>query len=145
MRKLTNKNRFSLLYPDIAKEWHPTKNGDLRPENFMRASHKKVWWKCSKGDDHEWETTISHRAKRGQGCPYCVGKKTSKDNNLLILCPDIAKEWHPTKNGDLRPENFMRGSHKKVWWKCSKGHEWEAIISNRARKSKGTGCTSCVR
>ena len=72
-------------------------------------------------------------------------RKLTNKNRFSLLYPDIAKEWHPTKNGDLRPENFMRGSHKKVWWKCSKGHEWEAIISNRARKSKGTGCTSCVR
>ena len=33
------------------------------------------------------------------------------------------------------------GSAKKVWWKCEKGHEWQATISNR---SKGYGkCRIC--
>ena len=31
-------------------------------------------------------------------------------------------------------------SHKKVWWLCKKGHEWEARINNR---SKGSGCLYC--
>ena len=74
MAKLTDKNRFSLLYPDIAKQWHPTKNGDLRPENFTKRSGKKVWWKCPKGDDHEWDATINNRTN-GQGCPLCIGRK----------------------------------------------------------------------
>ena len=142
MAKLTDKNRFSLLYPDIAKQWHPTKNGDLRPEDFSYGSEKKVWWKCSKGDDHEWDVTINNRTQ-GQGCPFCAGRRAGKDNNLLFLFPDIAKLWHPTKNRDLRPEDFTPGSHKKVWWKCPKGddHEWDAMISSRTR---GTGCPVCA-
>ncbi len=33
------------------------------------------------------------------------------------------------------------GSIKKVWWKCSKGHEWKAVIGSR---SKGAGCPMCA-
>ena len=79
MAKLTDKNRFSLLHPDIAKEWHPTKNGDLKPENFSYGSETKVWWKCSKGDDHEWEAAIKNRS-RGRGCPKCANMK--RDFNM---------------------------------------------------------------
>ena len=127
--------------PKLASEWHPTKNGDLRPENFTQGSDKKVWWKCPKGDDHEWNAHIFRR-NRGDGCPFCSGRKASKSSNLLLLNPKLASEWHPTKNGDLRPEEVKPLSNKKVWWKCPKGndHEWEATIDNR---SKGTGCPYC--
>ena len=68
----------------------------------------------------------------------------AKDNNLLVKFPDIAKQWHSTKNKNLKPEDFTYGSHKKVWWQCDKSpdHEWEAIINNRTR---GTGCPFCAR
>ena len=63
-----------------------------------------------------------------------------KDNNLKALYPKIAKEWHPTKNGDLLPMGFVAGSHKKVWWQCKKGHEWDAVIGKRV---SGQGCPHC--
>ena len=72
-------------------------------------------------------------------------RKPPVGKSLAEVNPALAKEWHPTKNGDLTPMDVFPKSSVIVWWKCSKGHEWEAIISNRARKSKGTGCTSCVR
>ncbi len=59
--------------------------------------------------------------------------KLSKDYNFAALYPDIAKEWHPTKNGDLTPENCKPGSHRKVWWICKQDHEWEANLNNRRK------------
>ncbi len=56
-------------FPEIAAQWHPTKNGDLRPEDVSAGSGKKVWWKCPVADDHEWAATIANRAGRGSGCP----------------------------------------------------------------------------
>jgi hypothetical protein len=130
------------INPKVANEWHPTKNKDLKPENFTLKSNKKVWWKCPKGEDHEWESVISHRST-GKGCPFCDGKRVSKANNLLTMNPKLANEWHPTKNKDLKPENFTPISTKKVWWKCPKGedHEWESTIGNR---SYGNGCPFCA-
>ena len=49
-------------------------------------------------------------------------------------------EWDYEKNGDLRPEMVSVGSADKVWWKCSKGHEWQATIDSRNR---GNGCPIC--
>jgi hypothetical protein len=62
-------------------------------------------------------TSINQRIQ-SHNCPYCLNKKASKENNLKFLFPKIAEEWHPTKNGNLKPENFVKGSGKKVWWKC---------------------------
>jgi len=133
---------FLNLFPDKSKEWHYEKNYPFKPENFSGKSHKKVWWKCPKGEDHEWEATIADRSTR-RGCPFCSGKRVSKDNNLAAQFPDLAKEWHPTKNGELKPDDVTCGSGKKVWWKCPKGedHEWEVTIVDR---SNGNGCPFCA-
>ena len=58
-----------------------------------------------------------------------------KENSLLISNPEIAKEWHYEKNGNLKPEYFAANSNKKVWWKCSNGHEWQAVINSRYNRS----------
>ena len=132
------------LFPSVSSEWHPTKNGDSKPEEFAGSSGKKVWWLCPKG--HEYDSTISGRTRKGQsrGCPYCSGHKVGEDNNLKFLFQKIAKEWHPTKNGSSRPEEFSSCSHKKVWWLCPKGHDYDSRISHRTRK-KPTGCPHCYR
>ena len=44
-------NSLSFKNPKLASEWHPTKNGNLTPSDVTLASPKKVWWKCSKGND----------------------------------------------------------------------------------------------
>ena len=53
--------------------------------------------------------------------------------------PHLIKEWHPTKNGELKPVDLTHGSNKKVWWLCSKGHSHYSTISNRTSKNS-TGC-----
>ncbi|MAM00960.1 MAG: hypothetical protein CMC11_01790, partial [Flavobacteriaceae bacterium] len=52
---------------------------------------------------------------------------------MLAKNPKLASEWHPTKNGDLKPENVTSGAEQKVWWQCSEfaGHEWEAKVYSR--------------
>ena len=141
-RKFSVTNSLSALEPEAAAEWHPTKNGDLTPETVVAGSRKRVWWKCLKGSEHEWEAPLSER-KKGTGCPFCAGQKVSVTNSLVALFPEVAAEWHPTKNGDLTPETVVAGSEKKVLWKCPKGpdHEWEASLSNRSRG--GLGCPFC--
>ena len=91
--------KYLSSYPELVKEWHPTKNGDLKPENLTCESHKKVWWLCPKGHSHY--SIISNRTNNKTGCPYCSGNLVGEDNNLLALFPNIANEWHPKKNGDF--------------------------------------------
>ena len=44
--------RYLSSYPELVKEWHPTKNGDLTPKDVTHGSSKKIWWLCSKGHSH---------------------------------------------------------------------------------------------
>ena len=142
-KKVVKSNSLPVTHPDLIKEWHPTKNGILKASEFHAGSSTKVWWKCDKGDDHEWSSVIYSR-KSGVGCPYCAGKKVSDSNSLANQKPLIAKEFHPNKNGELTPNDFTKGSRKKVWWQCSKdkSHEWITAISHRTHKNP-TGCPYC--
>lgn len=131
---------LATTYPQIAAEWHPSKNGDLTPETVTAHNGKKVWWKCCKG--HEWQAIIENRTKDGNGCPYCSGRRAIPgENDLATMYPDLAKEWHPTKNGELTPQIVKPGTTKKVWWICGEGHEWPAIIRNRVQSNGG--CPVC--
>ena len=131
-------NDLQTVNPTLAKEWNYERNGDLKPNSFLTNSHKKVWWECSKG--HEWQATIDSR-NNGHGCPYCSGRYAVKgENDLQTVNPIFAKEWNYEKNGDLKLEQLTANSNKKIWWKCSKGHEWQATIANR---NSGRGCPVC--
>jgi len=144
-RMINKTNNLKALYPELAKQWHPTKNKKLKLENIFGRSHKIVWWKCHKGEDHEWEAKIENRIK-STNCPFCANRRASNTNNLKVFYPEIAKEWHPTKNGNLKPEMVLPNSHKNVWWKCNKNceHEFQRIIKNRTtRKKQGNVCPKC--
>ena len=136
-------NSLCQLYPHIAAEWHPTKNGSLTPDQVVPGSGKKVWWQCRKDSSHEWETAIANRAK-GTDCPICAGKTVTVANSLHALYPHLAKEWHLIKNDGLTSRDVLPGSHRRVWWQCQVDptHEWQAMIANR---SLGGGiCPLCV-
>lgn len=139
-------NSLASLKPEVAKRWHPTKNGKLKPSDFTVGSHKRVWWKCPNGPDHEWEAAIYSRSA-GQGCPFCgtSTKRASVTNSLATLAPHLICEWHPTKNGHVRPQDVTFRSGFKAWWKCPKGpdHEWKARVTCRTGHFF-SGCPFCV-
>lgn len=137
-KPIARENDLCSTHPELVKEWNYAKNANNLPEQYMGGSHKIVWWMCKKG--HEWEAEIKSRAT-GVGCPYCAGKKVLIGfNDLETLYPELAKEWHPTKNEQLKPSQITYGSGKKVWWRCKNKHEWETAVYNR---TKGGGCPIC--
>ena len=69
-------------------------------------------------------------------------KKVPFENSLKNLFPSIAKEWHPTKNGDFKPEHFSYGSNKRAYWLCKKGHIYYSKIKERTGRDK-TNCPYC--
>ena len=130
------------LYPEVAEQWHPLKNGSLSPNDIAPSSSKIVWWHCNKG--HEWETTVSNRTgKQKSGCPFCYENFAFDENNLSVIYPTVAAQWHYVKNFPLIPEQVTPRSSKKFWWVCNNGHEWEATVSNRTR-SNATNCPYCA-
>lgn len=136
----TEVNDLASTHPILAAQWHRARNGALRPEDFVSGSKQKVWWRCEKG--HEYQARIFSRACRGTGCPVCTGKMVAGgENDLESLFPALAAQWHPEKNTPLTPRDFTAYSNRRVWWRCGKGHEWEAAVSSRS--SDGVGCPYC--
>lgn len=116
-------NDLRTTNPELAKQWHPTKNGELTAVQVTASSNKKVWWlypyddpKTGKHFDFEWEAIVSSRNK-GTGCPFLTGKAVWPGfNDLQTVNPSLAKLWHPTKNGKLKPTQVTINSTKRVWW-----------------------------
>ena len=135
------KNNLTETNPELVVEWNREKNGNLLPEYYTSGSGEKVWWRCSA--NHEWMATIASRAK-GHGCPYCNGIKHLRGvNDLASATPELLSEWDYEKNKELRPENIAKGSHEKVWWRCPKGHSYQASPLNRTNKTNHSGCPYC--
>lgn len=130
-------NDLLTLKPEIASEWSE-KNGELKPTMVSVASHKKVIWKCKLG--HEWEASVRSRTVNGTGCPYCSHNFVLEGfNDLASQFPEVAAEWSE-RNAPLLPTMVTAYANRKVWWKCSEGHEWYTLISTR---SYGSRCPYC--
>ena len=139
--EITKKNNLAALYPKIAAQWHPEKNGNLLPETVRVETTLRPWWRCEKG--HEWQAKTSARAA-GLGCPICQesGTYIRGKNDLQTLCPQLAAQWHPEKNGTLYPADVSAQSNRKVWWQCEKGHEWQASVQGRVVQN--SRCPYCA-
>lgn len=136
-------NSLAVKRPDVAAEWNYERNGDLTPDMFSYGSVAVVWWRCKEG--HEWSQSISQRAgKKNSGCPYCSGRMCITGvNDLQTVNPDVAAEWHPTLNGELKPSEVAWTCRHKAWFRCKEcGHVWHPIIANRGM---GRGCPVCGR
>lgn len=141
LKAIPGENDLATTNPELANEWDYEKNKESI-ETVKSGSSKKAWWKCPIG--HSYEAVISARARLKSGCPYCVGQKPIQGvNDLATLRPDISKEWDNEKNKQLSPSDVNEGSSKKVWWRCSKGHSYEAIIASRTGPNH-TGCPYCA-
>jgi hypothetical protein len=142
-KRASSTNRLSTAAPLVAAQWHPTKNGTLTPDDVTRGSDRRVWWRCPKGPDHEWEATIGTRTRDPRAlCPFCLGRRVSITQCLATRFPEIAAEWHPKKNGSLTPRDAMPASSKSIWWRCRANprHIWQARVSSR---TNGHGCPAC--
>ena len=135
---LSGFNDLATVHPEIAREWNYEKNGNLVPVQVKYSANIKVWWRCAQG--HEWQAYVFNRSK-GHGCPFCCNFSAMAGyNDLATTNPKLASEWDYSKNGDLLPTNVTAGSKKRVWWKCSNGHEWKAEIKSR---NAGNNCPYC--
>lgn len=140
-KKVSKTNSLLAVAPEIATEWHPSKNGSLTPGDVVSGSARRVWWACPRGADHEWIAPVYERATRGTQCPFCAGRQVSGASSLAALVPHLAREWHPTKNGLLTPGDVTIGTPRQVWWQCTEGHEWRTPVAQRTKD--GRGCPFC--
>ena len=94
------KESLQTSYPQIAAQWHPTRNGTLLPSFFKCGSDYKAWWLCPECG-YEWQTSIGHRVN-GTGCPACYRQKKKTNHPLSKKIYQYSKdgsfikEWNST-------------------------------------------------
>lgn len=104
------------------------------------GNNKHLQWQCLKEGCKEIFSASWNNILTGWGCGVCDGRQVGISNCLATKRPDLALEWHPTKNGDFTPYDVTSGSHKMVWWECKEcGHEWEKEIHQRTNNC----CPEC--
>lgn len=129
---------LAYVKPFLIDQWDRNKNFPLLPNMVPANGKQKVWWICDRG--HEWETHLYSR--NSVECKFCNRERPRKTRlDWTITKTKIASEWHPTKNKSEIPNREIYRIDEKAWWICDKGHEWEALISNRIHKN--IGCNQC--
>lgn len=139
-------------YPEIAKEWHPHRNGTLSPDRVSAGSGEEYWWICGECGE-EYKQKISQRTGKGVGCKKCSTKRKASlgreqhlepgVNDLKTMRPDLIEEWDWEKNKEILPQNYTCGSDERVNWICRVcGYHWPASIYSR---TTGSGCPVCGR
>ena len=127
VRLIKGENDLATVNPKLSQEWHPTKNGNLKPEDVSSGSGKEVWWLCPAG--HSYLMVVNQRAKRGYNCPYCSGHRALPGvNDLSTTNPELAKEWNYEKNVNLTPHDVTAGSHKKYGGYAKRGMPMSKLL-----------------
>jgi len=143
-RQVCVHNSIVHTHPHVAKLFHPTKN-DVSIETLAPNSSIRPFWLCPNtceyGCPHEWKTSV-HHVTTDTACPCCSGQKHCIHDKIPFTHPDLLSEWHPTKNGELSPNDISAHSHNNIWWQClkNKNHIWKTQIGVRAI---GCGCPFC--
>lgn len=126
-------------------DWNPLNNSGIRPEDLTSGSHQVVVWTCHKCG-RRWSCQVRNRIQ-GTGCTCdAMARKTAslrkklvaRDGSLAEHRPDLAAQWHPTKNGDLSPWDVTCSSTYAAWWIDAMGREWKTQVSVRCRNPSPT-------
>ncbi|MCJ8337715.1 MAG: zinc-ribbon domain-containing protein, partial [Pseudomonadales bacterium] len=142
-RLVADSNCIATTDPEMAAQWHPTLNAERTTSNTSVGTYVKIWWLCNEDPEHVWQNSPVSRKTNKSGCPYCSNRMVSSTNNLGVVFPEIAKEWHPTKNSPLTPFDVVPGGVFKPWWVCGSDpdHVWDATLDQRTRSK--SGCPMC--
>jgi len=145
--KIPEKFHTSNLYTiHNIKLWLIENNKNFKlVSDIYKGAIEKLKWQCFKEECNEifemnWHNIYSLK----QGCAVCAGRQVGLSNCLATKNSELAKEWHPTLNGNLTPYDVTSCSGKYVWWQCSKNpkHEWFVRIADR---NNGRCCPECSK
>ena len=132
---------------DILKEWDYEKNAECSPNEISRGVNTKVWWKCCVCK-HSYFQSVSSKTTKNYGCPKCSKtKRVDTYKNTMISKNGSLKQWASENNAkilsewdyvlnDVLPEAISPFSHKKVYWKCDKGHSYQQSISAKTKENQ---------
>jgi superfamily II DNA or RNA helicase len=121
------------LRPGLASLWDAEKNPGIAFATLDATHANPVWWRCPNGHSFQRPPV---RMLADDACPTCALAKSS----LAALAPNVAAEWHPTKNA-IQPDEIAADHVMNAWWTCPNGHEYQATV--RARTQGNRRCPTC--
>lgn len=138
-------NSMLKTHPSLAAEFCLVRNKQ-KPSDLLAGTGRKLTWVCLQCEN-VWKATGASRVSQETGCPTCSRGDLHSDrrNSLASKFPEIASEFHPTRNGKITPNDFVVASNRKFWWKCSNSNceeEWRTSVAHRT--IDGTGCPTCA-
>ncbi len=142
--KVLEENTVAEVCPELIEEWHPTKNGKLKPTNVSARGDERIWWKC-KTCEYEWSTCVGQRVRTKSGCPVCAGQAARPGiDSMDITHPFLLTNWDYNANSKqgLDPHYLLATSGRRAYWKCYKcEHKWTHKINNVTRSMQR--CPKC--
>jgi very-short-patch-repair endonuclease len=127
------------------KYWS-SKNGNIKPKNVFKSTHKKYWFDCDKCS-HSFETALC-KINMGRWCPYCVNKKMCFNDDCddcfnKSFASQPKSKYLSEKNGDVNPRNIFKSVANKYWFDCDKcSHDFETSL-NDVSGIRGHWCPYC--
>lgn len=128
----SNRKKTLADYPQLTAELDRAHHPMLDPARIPHRSWVVLHWVCAKNATHCWSAPPANRTRQPK-CPFCTGKKTDPKQSLATLYPELAQQWHPSKNGRLRPCDVLPHSSRSVWWQDPHhpSRVWRAVVSSR--------------
>lgn len=140
-RYLKGKDVLSVTNPELVNEWISAEDARITPDTCTAGSNAYVCWECNKCKGR-YRETVSNRALKHTGCPYCSGQKVLIGyNDLQFVNPYLAAEWG--EKNKFGPETITNKSNRSVYWKCIVGHD--EYISSPKKRNNGQGCPECAK
>lgn len=124
---------LSKLRPGLASQWDAERNVGIAFAMLDATHANPVWWRCPNGHGFQRPPV---RMLSEDTCPTCALAKSS----LAALAPNVAAEWHPTKNA-IKPDELAADHVMNAWWKCPNGHEYQATVRSRTQGNRR--CPTC--
>lgn len=134
---------FEKSFASHPKAIYWSNNNEGRPEDYALGSHKICEFNCDCG--HPFPCAVSNITSLNRWCPYCSNPAKKLCGNCDI-CFNKSFASHPraknwSKKNKTSPDEVFKSSHKKFWFDCECGHDFEAILSDISNNN--SWCSYC--
>lgn len=128
------------LHPDVAAWWCSELNGALKATMVNARLSRSVWWECPRG--HRWSASVLKQARNGCACRECYSELT-REASVAVQAPSAAQWWEAGLNAvrGMNVESVPASSKRTAWWRCERGHLFDAPVSDMVARRVCPVCT----
>lgn len=128
------------LHPDVAAWWCSELNGALKSTMVNARLSRSVWWECPRG--HRWSASVLKQARNGCACQDCYSE-LAREASVAVQAPSVAQWWDAGLNAvrGMDVESVPASSKRTAWWRCERGHLFDAPVSDMVARPVCPVCT----